>query len=92
MASTVNPDTEMQFVAVLQISRIGEEESLLDVSVNIDAIGVEVFLSDGRSERIDWLHWCSGLKADISGPIGEPDCVVDLIDFSVIASQWLMGY
>ena len=33
---------------------------------------------------------CPGLIADLSGPTGEPDCVVDLIDFSVLASEWLM--
>jgi len=30
------------------------------------------------------------LSADITGPAGVPDCVVDLYDFAEIAGQWLM--
>ena len=33
---------------------------------------------------------CPGLSADLSGPAGEPDCVVDLHDFAVMASEWLL--
>ena len=29
------------------------------------------------------------MKADLSGPAGVPDCVIDLYDFAVMASGWL---
>jgi hypothetical protein len=29
------------------------------------------------------------LDGDISGPVGEPDCYVDLYDLAALAGQWL---
>jgi len=31
----------------------------------------------------------SNPSMDISGPYGEPDCVVGLFDFALIASEWM---
>ena len=41
-----------------------------------------------------FVNWCGDLgtvyqAADLSGPVGQPDCYVDLYDLQVILEGWL---
>lgn len=48
-----------------------------------------VLISKPTSTCIGVINAGNGFAADISGPKGEPDCYVDLYDFSAMAQQWM---
>ena len=82
-------DDEKAATTMVQFPKFGIYELMLtaedSVAVVTDTVRVEVISPTCADVIAEGLL----LVGDISGPDGTPDCRVDLIDFAVMALDWL---
>ena len=57
---------------------------------------VVTWLTDGTVDVRVYSDACAASQGeveqnitDVTGPLGDPDCIVDMYDFAVLASEWL---